>query len=150
MHRARKGSNSIIILTSALDRGKGSASVLCSSMPRSPWYILNKRLGWMEYNLFFLIFQFVSYLSTAQYIYPWIQYRKKFTYYIQFHGCMHIYCVNQSNSFLQVLVNNKMSLWTSQPYSEVHKSAISVRSDHLVKTHKAARKMTTVTVYSTC
>jgi hypothetical protein len=29
-------------------------------------------------------------------------------------------------------VNHKMSLWTSQPYSEVHKSAI---SDHLVKTH---------------
>jgi len=32
-------------------------------------------------------------------------------------------------------VNHKMSLWTSQPYSKVHKSATSVRSDHLVKTH---------------
>ena len=56
-------------LTSALDGGKRSASVLSSSMPRSPWYLLNKRLGWIEYNLFFLIFQFVSYLSTAQYNY---------------------------------------------------------------------------------
>ena len=36
------------------------------ALETSPLYLLNKRLGWMEYNLFFIIFQFVSYLSTAQ------------------------------------------------------------------------------------
>jgi hypothetical protein len=59
-------------LTSALVGGKRSALVPSSSMPRSPWYLLNMGLGWIECNLCFLIFQFVSYLSTAQY-----NYRKK-------------------------------------------------------------------------
>jgi hypothetical protein len=128
-------------LTSALDGGKRSASVLSSSTPRkgTPGTYWIRGLVGRNITCFSWFLNLCHLSQQHRTTFPGYNIEKIHILYTisWLHACLLCKPIKQLSAGS---VNHKMSLWTSHPYSEVNRSVVPVRSDHLVQTHNQLRK----------